>query len=194
MPVPVTFLITDLHRGGVPLLLAALCPGLAARRRVVPEVVSIAPVGEVGGILRGRGISVTSLEAGGNRDVRVLPRFVDHLRRAKALLFPGEEDFGIVPLEAQACGCPVIAFGRGGATETVRGLGDGSNPTGVFFAEQSADALADAVERFERDADRFGPKAARRNAVHFRKDRFEAELFGYLDTVTDGALPPLRAA
>ncbi len=113
----------------------------------------------------------------------------DHLRRAKALLFPGEEDFGIVPLEAQACGCPVIAFGRGGATETVRGLGDGSNPTGVFFAEQTADALADAVERFERDADRFDPKAARRNAVQFRKDRFEAELFGYLDTITDGVLP-----
>lgn len=116
----------------------------------------------------------------------------DHLRRAKALLFPGEEDFGIVPLEAQACGCPVIAFGRGGATETVRGLGDGADPTGVFFAEQTTDAAAAAVERFERAADRFDPKAARRNAVRFRKDRFEAELFGYLDALTDGAVP--RAA
>src|SRR3954470_409587 len=67
----------------------------------------------------------------------------DHLRRAKALLFPGEEDFGIVPLEAQACGCPVIAFGRGGATETVRPLGDVHEPTGVFFAEQTADAVAE---------------------------------------------------
>jgi glycosyltransferase involved in cell wall biosynthesis len=107
----------------------------------------------------------------------------DHLRRAKALLFPGEEDFGIVPLEAQACGCPVIAFGRGGATETVRPLGDGPDPTGVLFEEQTTESLAGAIERFERDADRFDPRAARRQAVRFRKDRFESELFGYLDGV-----------
>ena len=110
----------------------------------------------------------------------------DHLRRARALLFPGEEDFGIVPLEAQACGCPVIALGRGGATETVRALGEAPDPTGVFFAEQTAEALIDAIERFERDADRFDPRAARRQAVLFRKERFEAELFGYLDSVVTG--------
>lgn len=107
----------------------------------------------------------------------------DHLRRAKALLFPGEEDFGIVPLEAQACGCPVIAFGRGGATETVRALGDGPDPTGVLFDEQTVESLAEAIERFERDADRFDPRAARRQAMRFRKDRFESELFAYLDGV-----------
>ena len=105
----------------------------------------------------------------------------DHLRRAKALLFPGEEDFGIVPLEAQACGCPVIAFGRGGATETVRDLGDSSEPTGVFFHEQTTDALIAAMEQFEGSADRFDPRAARRQAMLFRKERFERELFGYLD-------------
>jgi len=110
----------------------------------------------------------------------------DHLRRARALLFPGEEDFGIVPLEAQACGCPVIGFGRGGLTETVRALGDGGEPTGVFFAEQTADAVAEAVERFERDADRFDPRAARRQALLYGKERFEAELFAYLDDVTGG--------
>jgi glycosyltransferase involved in cell wall biosynthesis len=112
----------------------------------------------------------------------------NHLRRAKALLFPGEEDFGIVPLEAQACGCPVIAFGRGGATETVRALGAAADPTGVLFEAQTADAVIDAIDRFERAADRFDPRAARRNAVQFRKDRFEAELFAYLDAVTGAAV------
>ncbi len=105
----------------------------------------------------------------------------DHFRKCRAVLFPAEEDFGIVPVEAQACGAPVIAFGRGGATETVRGLGGSADPTGLFFAEQTADAVADAIRRFEREE--FDPRAARRNALRFRKDRFEAELFGYVDGV-----------
>ena len=60
---------------------------------------------------------------------------------ARALIFPAEEDFGIVPVEAQSCGTPVIAFGRGGSLETVK--------TGVFFDEQTADSLEDAILRFE---------------------------------------------
>jgi glycosyltransferase involved in cell wall biosynthesis len=118
----------------------------------------------------------------------------DHLRRAKALLFPGEEDFGIVPLEAQACGCPVIGFARGGLTETVRPLGEGGEPTGAFFTEQTVDAACEAVERFEREADRFDPRAARRQAVLFRKERFESELFAYLDGVLRGAPADVRKA
>jgi glycosyltransferase involved in cell wall biosynthesis len=107
----------------------------------------------------------------------------NYLQRARALLFPGEEDFGIVPLEAQACGCPVIGFGRGGLTETVRALEVVSDPTGVYFEEQNVESMAEAIERYERNADHFDPRSARRQAVRFRKSRFETELFGYLDRV-----------
>jgi glycosyltransferase involved in cell wall biosynthesis len=105
----------------------------------------------------------------------------DHYRRAKALLFPGEEDFGIVPVEAQACGCPVIAYGQGGATETV------TPRSGVFFGEQTVESLTDGLERFEADADTFDPKAARKAALPFRPERYEAELFGFVDEVVGKA-------
>jgi glycosyltransferase involved in cell wall biosynthesis len=114
----------------------------------------------------------------------------DHLRRCRALLFPGEEDFGIVPLEAQACGTPVVAFGRGGATETVVPAGGRVEPTGVWFNEQSADCLAAAIEQLEAWQQDFSPAAARRQALRFRKQRFEAELFAYLENV----LRPMPAA
>src|SRR5207245_8024836 len=73
----------------------------------------------------------------------------DHLRRCRALLFPGEEDFGIVPLEAQACGTPVIAFARGGATETVIPPGTRRDPTGIWFDEQKSECLVEALMCFE---------------------------------------------
>ena len=118
----------------------------------------------------------------------------DYLRRAKALLFPGEEDFGIVPLEAQACGCPVIAYGRGGTLETVRPLGSTSNPTGLFFEEQTVDSIVDAMELFERNSDRFDPQSARQQALLFRKDQFENQLFGFLNRVMAGVSEPIRKA
>ncbi len=107
----------------------------------------------------------------------------DHLRRCRALLFPGEEDFGIVPVEAQACGAPVIAFGRGGATETILPAGAGVPPTGLFFGEQSVEALAAALSDFEARAAEFDPAAARRQALRFNRRRFAEELFASLDSV-----------
>jgi glycosyltransferase involved in cell wall biosynthesis len=107
----------------------------------------------------------------------------DHLRRCRALLFPGEEDFGIVPVEANACGAPVIAFGRGGATETIVPPGAGEEPTGLWFADQTAECFSDAVLAFEAQAGEFAPTALRRQAQRFNRRRFEQALFGYLDSV-----------
>ena len=97
----------------------------------------------------------------------VLRKYMQH---AKAFVFAAEEDFGITPVEAQACGTPVIAYGRGGALETVRGYGQGtSDATGVFFDEQTVASIKEAVEHFEqvsisceacrKNAERFGVKA-----------------------------------
>jgi glycosyltransferase involved in cell wall biosynthesis len=138
-------------------------------------------------VVIGRGQDAAKLRAAAGPTVRFLgwqPDEVirDHYRRCRAVLFPAEEDFGIVPVEAQACGAPVIAFGRGGATETVRPLGH-PDPTGVFFAAQTTEALIAGIEQFEREAGRFDPSAARRNSERFRNDRYEAELFGYIESV-----------
>jgi len=75
----------------------------------------------------------------------------DHLQRARAFIFAAEEDFGILPVEAQACGTPVIAFGKGGALDSVVGLGNrqGKPATGVFFARQTVPDVVEAVRRFE---------------------------------------------
>jgi glycosyltransferase involved in cell wall biosynthesis len=118
----------------------------------------------------------------------------DHMQRCRALIFPGEEDFGIVPVEAQACGTPVIAFGRGGATETVVPPDRGREPTGIWFDEQSADCLADALLRFEARAGDFDPAALRRHALRFNQGRFAEELFGYLHSVLQPASAPLPRA
>jgi glycosyltransferase involved in cell wall biosynthesis len=128
----------------------------------------------------------------------------DHFRRCKALLFPGEEDFGIVPVEAMAAGAPVIALGRGGATETVVPLPPWRNeftanrePTGLWFGEPTADCLAEAMTVFEGRAGEFNPAAARRQALRFNARRFAEELFAFLDGVLHPAValsPSRRAA
>jgi glycosyltransferase involved in cell wall biosynthesis len=118
----------------------------------------------------------------------------DHLRRCRALLFPGEEDFGIVPVEAHACGAPVAAFGRGGATETVVPPGSRAAPTGLWFEDQTVECLADTVRELERSADAFDPAAARRQALRFNQPRFAEELLGYLEGVLGRPAAALRRA
>jgi glycosyltransferase involved in cell wall biosynthesis len=106
------------------------------------------------------------------------PAVHDHYRRARALLFPGEEDFGIVPVEAMAHGCPVIAYDRGGARETVE-----HKRTGVLFADQSVEGLVSAIEECE--SLEFDPGLLFEHAQQFGETRFLEEMRGVLRSVLD---------
>jgi glycosyltransferase involved in cell wall biosynthesis len=103
----------------------------------------------------------------------------------RALLFPGEEDFGIVPVEALSFGRPVIAYDRGGATETLNGLRTGSHEvpehsTGVFFSKQSVDSLVEAIRRFESVEHRFCPNLIKEHADRFAPEHFERHFRSFL--------------
>jgi glycosyltransferase involved in cell wall biosynthesis len=108
----------------------------------------------------------------------------DLMRRARAFVFAAEEDFGITPIEAQAAGAPVIAYGKGGVLETIRGL-DSESPTGVFFPRQDIASLHAALETFEARADEFSPEACRQNALRFSTERFRDELETYVARSVD---------
>jgi glycosyltransferase involved in cell wall biosynthesis len=100
------------------------------------------------------------------------------MAEAKAFVFAAEEDFGIVPLEAQAAGTPVLALGRGGARETI--VTEGSAPTGMFFDRPEPPAIAATVRSFLRHTGRFDPAACHANALRFSPQRFEHHLKGFV--------------
>lgn len=103
-----------------------------------------------------------------------------HMQRARAFVFAAEEDFGISPLEAQACGTPVIAFGKGAVLETIHDL-DHATPTGLFFDQQTPESVVAAVQRFELEQHRITPQACRDNALRFAPERFRAEFTAFVD-------------
>ncbi|MGN4075551.1 glycosyltransferase, partial [Burkholderia gladioli] len=109
----------------------------------------------------------------------------DHLQRARAFVFAAEEDFGISVVEAQACGTPVIAFGKGGACETVIDETQ-PHPTGLFFATQTVEAIQEAVARFEANLGRFSPVSCRLNAKRFSKAEFRRGLLTAIVDATEG--------
>lgn len=113
-----------------------------------------------------------------NADIKFTGRISDsevkaYLQKCRALIFCAEEDFGIIPVEAQACGRPIIAFGKGGALETVV-----NEKTGVFFEEQSVESLVKAIEKFEKldKENTFNPKKIREHAEKFSAENFRKNL------------------
>ena len=136
-------------------------------------------------VVIGDGPERTRIGASAPGNVRLAGRLSDRdrdrwLASARAFIFTAQEDFGIAPIEAQALGTPVIAYSGGAAAETIAGLA-APDPTGVFFDEQSANAIVAAVREFERDGARIRADACRENARRFEPARFRREFRSFVD-------------
>jgi glycosyltransferase involved in cell wall biosynthesis len=148
-------------------------------------------------VVAGDGPSRRRIEAEAPANVRFVGRVDDAAlddlyARCRALVYPQEEDFGIIPVEAQAAGAPVIAFGRGGVTDTIvpHGIGNGSAPTGVFFEEPDTEALIEAVRRFDAHEGEFEAPRIRSHAAGFDAARFRSEMRAAIDeTLANGPQP-----
>jgi glycosyltransferase involved in cell wall biosynthesis len=104
------------------------------------------------------------------------PEIKDLLQRCRGLVFPGMEDFGIVPVEAMAAGAPVIAYGKGGALETVI-----NGKTGILFPEQTVESLIQAVQQVESGAVTFDPATLHAHAATFDKSIFKQRIQAFVD-------------
>ena len=131
-------------------------------------------------IVIGAGPDFEKIRATAGANVQLLGRqsdeaVADYMSRCKAFVFAADEDFGIVPVEAQAAGAPVIAYGKGGSLETVV-----ADVTGVFFGQQNQESLSRAIGIFEVNAEQFDSALIRRHAEKFRPERFRAEFSAIL--------------
>jgi len=138
-------------------------------------------------VIIGDGPERARLERQADPNIRFLgfqPRqtLVDYMQRCQAFVFAGEEDFGIVMAEAQACGKPVVALGKGGAREIIE-----NGSTGILFEEQSVDSLLDGLERFRQTS--FDASTLRASALRFRRERF---LFEFSELVNERAVTQAR--
>ncbi len=130
-----------------------------------------------------RKIAGTNIEFLGYLDDEEIKHYYS---RCKAFIFPGEEDFGITPLEAQASGRPVIAFGKGGALETVVPYTNENNtPTGLFFEEQTVESLIGAVQKFEKITDKFDSQKIREHTLKFDREVFEKKIKEFINKKMD---------
>ena len=107
----------------------------------------------------------------------------DYMQKARAFVFAAEEDFGITPVEAQACGTPVIAYGKGGVLETVRDYGQKKNPTGILFKKQDVDSLIGAIHLFEEHESEISYLDCRQNAEKFSENNFRVNFKKYIEEI-----------
>jgi glycosyltransferase involved in cell wall biosynthesis len=177
---------SDKEAGCVPfyLVVSALVP----YKRVDLAVEAFTKMGPAGQrlIVIGSGPEEAKLKRAAGPNVEFLgwmsnEEIAQYYREAAALIFPGEEDFGIVPVEAMASGTPVLAFAKGGALETVVGPGtEAAVPTGLFFGSQTVEALTGAVEEFEQCRALFDPAAIRAHALGFDSGRFTESIRDFI--------------
>jgi glycosyltransferase involved in cell wall biosynthesis len=152
-------------------------------------------------VVIGAGPQLKRCQALAGANVRILGYqshavLLSHMQRARAFIFAAEEDFGITPVEAQACGTPVLAFGRGGAAETVV-----DQVTGLLFHEQTPEAIEQVVRKFESMEYKFDPEVIREHSLRFSTERFRAEFRQYVHarwhehlkkiTATNTSRPPV---
>jgi len=139
-------------------------------------------------IIIGEGPDFQKIRSKAGRNIELIgyqpaPVMKEYMQKARAFVYAADEDFGIVAVEAQACGTPVIAYGKGGSLETVIPLGNAehSSPTGVFYSEQTIESLQNAVFLFEKNQDEFQGKHIRQNALRFNEARFKKEFKDFID-------------
>ena len=163
---------------------------LVPYKRVDLVVEAFSRIGDRRLVVIGDGPEMSRVRAAAEPNVEVMghlphARMVDFLQRARAFVFAAEEDFGIAPVEAMACGTPVIALGRGGVRDTVI---DGE--TGVYFNEQTPESVVDAVRRFEARPEPWDHDAIRERAEQFSVERFRARITRFVADRTDDGVPP----
>jgi glycosyltransferase involved in cell wall biosynthesis len=134
-------------------------------------------------VVIGEGPSLFKVKAKAKSNIEILGYQPDavictYLQNAKAFIFAADEDFGILPVEAQACGTPVIAYGKGGVLETLINM-----RTGIFFKEQTTTSLINAVQEFERSQGSFNSDVIRQNAEKYSKGRFKKEFMDLMGKI-----------
>ena len=179
------YAVSDAPRPPFYLTLARLVP--YKRIELLAQAFAVMPDRQL--VIIGDGPDRSRIAAAAPANVKLVGQVADDerdrlLAAARAFIIVAEEDFGIAPLEAQACGTPVIAYARGGVAETVRGL-DSPDPTGTFFGEQSVASIREAVTAFEQSADRITAHACRANAERFAPEIFRRRFADYVTSALD---------